>query len=135
VRLPAAPSVKVTAMLQLVLAARAELHLFEGAKSEAFVPLKPMLATLRDGEPLLVRITVCALLAVSTASALNDTEVELGKAIVAVTAVPVSETVCGEVGAASPNCSVAVRVPATVGVKLTETLQLHRPPRKCRSWW
>src|SRR5580692_10690789 len=73
--------------------------------------------------PLLVRVTVCALLAVPMVCALNDTEVGLAKAVEVVTAVPVSETVCGEVGAASLNCRVAVRVPAAVGVKVTETVQ------------
>ena len=38
--------------------------------------------------------------------------------------VPVSETLCGVRGALSVNCTAPFRVPVTVGVKVTETMQV-----------
>ena len=63
-RLPVAPGVKVTEMLQEAFAVRAEPQLFEALKSEAFVPLTAIPAMVNAAEPLLLRVMVCALLVV-----------------------------------------------------------------------
>lgn len=69
--------------------------------------------------PVLVNVTVCAALAVPTTK-LPKLKVEaLTDADAGVTAVPLTETVCGELGALSLRTREAVAVPGEVGSRVT----------------
>src|SRR5207302_1122473 len=68
VRLPAAPGVKLTLMVQLAPAATEVPQVSVWAKSPVLVPVTAMLETLSAPAPLLVRVTVCAVAEIGRAS-------------------------------------------------------------------
>ncbi len=68
-------------------------------------------------------VTVCAALAVPINWLPNDKAAGLNKATPALTPVPLSGTLCGDPAAESVTSRLAVRVPAAVGVNVTEAVQ------------
>ena len=74
--------------------------------------------------PLLLRATVCAVLAVPTLWLVKTNEPGFNEAMAAPTTVPLRETAWVDPAELSLKLRVAVRVPVAVGVKLTETEQL-----------
>ena len=73
--------------------------------------------------PVLDNVTVCAALTVPINWLLNVKAAGLNKATPALTPVPLSGTLCGEPAVESVTSSAAVRVPAAVGVNVTEVVQ------------
>jgi hypothetical protein len=125
---PAALGVKVTEIEQLEPAASVEGlsgQVFVCAKSPAFVPVIPIELIVRAPVPVLVRVTLCAELVVPTSCwpklRLVGENVTAGAGA---TPVPLSPTVCGEPGALSATETLALRLPARVGLKRTEIVQL-----------
>ena len=68
VRVPVALGVKVTLIVQFAPAARLVPHVFVCAKSPLFAPVMAMLEMFNVAEPMLLRVTACAALAVPTIS-------------------------------------------------------------------
>ena len=122
-RLPLAIGVKVTLMAHEAPAATELPQLLAWAKSPALTPESPMLVTVKAPLPELVRVTVCAVLAVPT-DWLPKARLE-GETLTA-DAVPVPErgTVCGLPAALSATVRAAVRFPVAAGLKLTLIVQL-----------
>jgi hypothetical protein len=126
VRAPTAVGVKVTLMVQLALAATLEPQvLLAMLKSPGLAPEVEMELMVRALVPVLVRVTVCGGLVVPTVWLANGRVVgdRLTKPVVPV---PFSATFWGLVGSASLIQRVAERVPPSVGVNVTVTVQL--PP-------
>ena len=127
-RLPGAPGVKVTEMVQLDPAVTEPAQLFVGAKSVELVPLIAILAIVNVAEPELLSVVVKAAVATPTVW-LPKTRVEGDTAAAATpTPVPVRLTVCVEPAvlfALSVTVRVAVRLPLAVGEKVTAILQLE----------
>ena len=123
VRLPLAEGVNVTLIVQLVPAATLAPQLLVCAKSLALVPASARLVMLKVALPVLLRVTVCAVLVVLTAwlpkARLVGERPSTG-------AVPVPErlTVCGLPLALSEMLSEAARLPLAEGVNLTLIVQL-----------
>jgi hypothetical protein len=91
------------------------------------VPVIATLAIVSDPVPELVKVTVCALAVTPTFVLLNGTTVGESPAAGTPVPVPVRETVCvvpDTLLALSVIVTVAMRVPAAVGLKVTEMLQL-----------
>src|SRR6266566_5530746 len=94
------------------------------AKSPALVPVSPMLVMVRVPAPLSVSVTVWAALLVPTFCVLK---LRLGglrlTAGAGVMPVPLKATLCGLPVALSASVRLALRAAATVGVKVTLTVQ------------
>src|SRR5882762_441666 len=124
VRLPAAPGVKVTLMVQLAPAATELPQLSVSAKSPVLVPVMAMLETFSAPAPLLVRVTVCAVAATPTLVVLNVKLAGLKPTVgEGAEPVPLRLIVCGLAGALSVMLIEAVRLPAAPGVKVTLMVQ------------
>ncbi len=82
-----------------------------------------MPAMLKGLPPVFDNVTVCAALAVPINWLPNDNVAGLNMATPAVTPVPLKGTLCGEPAAESVTSSAALRVPAAVGVNVTEAVQ------------
>jgi hypothetical protein len=123
VRVPAAVGVKVTEIVQLPPAATLDPQLLVSAKS----PDAVIEVTDRAAVPELVSVTVWAALVMPSACGANVRLVGESVTVGAVTAetapVPLKATVCGEPLALSVIVTAPVRVPAAVGVKVTERVQ------------
>jgi hypothetical protein len=127
-RLPGAPGVKVTEMRQFDPAATEPAQLFEAAKSDAFAPPMAMLAMVNAAVPELLRVMVCAPLAVATFWLGKTTVLGATAAAGTPAPVPVKFTVCvvpDTLLALSVIVIIAVRVPVAAGVKVTEMAQLE----------
>ena len=83
-----------------------------------------MLLSVSAAVPVLVSVTVCAALVVPTVWLANVRLVEDKLTTGIATAVPVSETACGLEAALSVSVIAPVSVPAAVGLKVTEIVQL-----------
>jgi hypothetical protein len=116
---PTAVGLKVTLRVQLAPAATLAPQVLVWEKS----PLAVMLVTLRATFPVLLSVTVCALLLVPTACAgkVREAGERLTRGAVPV---PVRLTVCVAGLALSVMVKVAVSEPARVGVKVTLRVQL-----------
>jgi hypothetical protein len=84
----------------------------------ALTPETTMLAL-----PVLVSVTTCAALEEPTACSANVSEVA-DKVFAGAPALPLSQSVCGLLGAESVTMIVPVRLPTEVGVNVTSTVQL-----------
>jgi hypothetical protein len=121
-RAPTAVGVNVTDAVQLALTPNVVQPLFEIAKS----PLATILLTVARTVPVLLTVINWAELAVLRAWAANvrplgvTVTVGLGKA----EPVPPRFTFCGELPPLSKNWRLPAHPPSTVGVKVTETVQL-----------
>jgi hypothetical protein len=125
-RLPAAVGVNVTEMLQFPPAATLAPHVLVCAKSPAFVPVTAMLVIDRAPDPVLFSVTAWAVLVAPTFWLVKVRLPEVSDAIGTPTPVPVRVTVCGDPDALSVMVTEAFRLPAAVGVNVTEMLQF--PP-------
>jgi hypothetical protein len=98
-----------------------------GTKSAELVPCETIDVMVSAALPELVTVKVCGAEDVPTVC---EAKVRLvgstEKLAVAVVAVPVSGTVCGEPAALSATCTFAVRLPEAVGLKVTVMVQ--EPP-------
>jgi hypothetical protein len=125
-RLPPAVGLKVTLMLQLALAARVPAptgQVVVWLKSPALVPVSPMLLMVRGAVPLLVSVTLWALLLVLTCR-LPKLRLEGLKVTAGAVPVPERPTVWGLPVALSVMATLAVRLPVAEGLKVTLMLQL-----------
>ena len=126
-RLPAAPGVKVTKIVQFEPAATLPAQVLVWAKSPAFVPLMVMLEIVSAPVPALLSFTVCAPLVVLTFWLANERAVGDSAADGTPVPVPLSNTVCVD-PATFPELSVIVNVllcaPAALGVNVTEIVQV-----------
>ena len=119
VLVPVAVGVKVTEMVQLAPALTEPPQVLVWVKS----PLAAMLEMVREVWPVLVRVTVCALLLVPEFWGGKVSEV--GDRLTSGPAPePFRVTVCGLLGALSVNFSKALRLPAAEGVNVTLTAQV-----------
>ena len=124
VRVPLAPGVKVTPIVQLVFAARvAPQVLALTVKSAALLPVRVTLLIVIEAFPELVNVTAWAVLVVLTSWAIKP---RLGRFSVARGPVPVPDRVtdCGLFKALCAMISVLNRVPTADGVKVTLMVQL-----------
>ena len=125
VRVPAAAGVNKIAMVQLPPAATEELQVSASVKSAASAPVKAMLEMLKLALPVLLRVTTCEELVMSTASFPKDRlEGERLAAALVLAPVPERLTVCGLPVALSVRVTAAVRVPVAAGLKVTLIVQL-----------
>ena len=127
VRAPAAVGVNVTLIVQLPLTATELPQVFVSAKSVVLVPAMLMLVMLKLTLPVLLRVTLCAELVTPTFS-LAKVRPEGDRLTWLERPVPVRLTVCGLPAALSEMLTVAVRVPAAVGVNVTLIVQLPLAP-------
>src|ERR1017187_10410675 len=125
-RIPAAVGVKVTEMLQLPPAATLAPQVLVCAKWPALVPVTPRLLIRRVAVPMLLSVTDWAALVVPTFWLAKVRLPAVSDTIGAPTPVPERVTVWGDPAALSVMVTDAPRIPAAVGVKVTEMLQL--PP-------
>jgi hypothetical protein len=119
VRVPAAVGVNVTLTMQFAPPFSVGGHVFVCPKS----PAEPIVT---DVAPVPVFLTVTGLLALVLPTACEANVKLAGVAVTVITVavpVPVKLTVCGEFDAVSVSEIVPVRVPATVGVNVTFTVQ------------
>ena len=123
VRVPAAVGVNVTLIVQLLFAATELPQVFVSAKSPGLVPVMLRLVMLKLVLPVLLSFTLCAGLVAPTFS-LAKVRHEGERLTWLERPVPVRLTVCGLPAALSEMLSVAVRVPAAAGVKVTLIAQL-----------
>jgi hypothetical protein len=116
---PAAVGVKVTLRVQLALAATLEPQVLVWEKS----PLAVMLVMLRVALPVLLSVTLCALLLVPTACAgkVNEARERLTCGALPV---PVSAMAIGSLSVLAFMVTAPVRVPTASGVKVTLRVQL-----------
>jgi len=112
---PTAVGSKCPWMVQLAAGARLTPHVFPNANEEAFVPVTAMLLMPSVQEPVLVRVTLCELVATPTISPPKDKLVDESDTVVAPSPVPVSAMVCGEFVALSVMVIAAVIAPIDVG--------------------
>jgi hypothetical protein len=117
--------VKVTLIVQLAAAATELPHVLVCAKSLALLPVTAMLVRLKVALPLLLRVTVCAELVVSTGW-LPKERLAAERLATGPLPVPVPErlTICGLPLALSVMVTAPLRVPVAVGVKVTLIVQL-----------
>jgi hypothetical protein len=128
VRLPVAVGAKVTLILQLPPAGTELPQLLDSLKSPAFVPVTAMPVMVKAAVPVLLRVTACAALVVPRIWLLKVRLVEL-RLTVGPPPVPVRLTLCtlpATLLLLSVMVKVAVRVPGSVGEKVTLMVQL--PP-------
>jgi hypothetical protein len=123
VRTPAAVGVNVTAMAQDALTARLEPQVVVRAKSALLVPVIVLEVSVSAAVPVLVTVTDWLMLDVPTGWLAKVRLVADSVTAGVPVAVPVSATVCGLPAALSVMATAAVRVPVTVGVNVTETVQ------------
>ena len=123
-RLPLAAGVNVTAIVQVVLAARVVLQVVFWLKSAELVPVNPMLAMLRIALPVLLRVKLSGELAVASGW-LEKLKLEGERPPSGAPPVPVKLTVWGLFVALSVKVKVAARLPAVVGTNVMVTVQLH----------
>ena len=125
VRVPLAAGVNKIAMVQVPPAATAGLQVSTSVKSPASAPVKAMLEMLKLAPPVLLSVTTCEELTMSTASFPKDRVVgESLAAALALPPVPERLTLCGLPVALSVTVTAAVRVPAAAGLKVTLIVQL-----------
>ena len=133
-RVPVAVGEKLMDTLQLVPAAsvRPEQPSLTSVKSRGFAPRVAALLMNSGAPPVLATVTDCAALVVPIACAPNVSAVgvkvtagpDAGGGGGGVAPLPERETLWGLLEALSVKASAAVRAPAVVGLKATETLQL-----------
>jgi len=125
VRAPDAVGLNVTLIVQFALAASDAGQALLSAKSPAFAPVSEMPVIASAALPEFVSVTVCAGLAVFSASEPNVSEVgaSVTAGAVAAAPVPVSGTVCGLPVALSPTETAALRAPVAVGLNVTLIVQ------------
>jgi hypothetical protein len=123
VREPEAVGENVTLMTQLAFEATELPHVLVCAKSPEFVPVNPMLLTVKAALPVLVKVTVWTLLVEPTFCPANVRLEGLTPAVGAVP-IPVSPTVCGLLTSESDTLTEALRVKAAVGVNITDIVQV-----------
>lgn len=125
VRAPAVLGENATEMVQLPATATLAPQVFVWLKLLAFVPVSAIEAIANEAVPVLVRVTVCAVLEVPTVCPAKVSAVTLKEATGdGIVPVPLSATLCGELPALSVRVSVPVSVPPVVGAKNTEMVQL-----------
>jgi hypothetical protein len=125
--LPAAAGVKVTPMLQEPPALRLLPQVLAAiVKAEALVPPIAMEVIGRDAVPALANVKVCDVLVDPTVTLPKDALVGVSAAwgAVALAPVPLNEAVWGEPAASSATVTAALKLPAAVGAKVTEMVQL-----------
>lgn len=126
VKLVAEAGVKVTEMVQLAPAASVSPQVLVSAKSLELVPAMEIPAIESVALPVFISVVDCAALVVpttdekATVAGENETPGAAGAV-----PVPLSATVCGEPVALSAIESVAAKLAAETGVKVTETAQLE----------
>src|SRR6266851_1832291 len=127
VRVPVAVGAKVTLIVQVAPAATEAPQVFVCAKSPLFVPVMAMLEIINAAVPVLDRLTICTALVLPTRwppkLILAPPNTTIGA-----TPVPVSETTCGLPAALSVMVTAPLRVPLSVGVNVTLTVQLAPMP-------
>jgi len=122
VLVPVAVGVKPTVIVQLAPAATEPPQLFVWLKSPLLVPLIAKLVIVRRAVPVFVSVTFIGVSAVPTRILPND-KLVFDRLTTGPTPVPVRLAVCGLFVALSVTLSVAVRVPAAVGLKVTLIVQ------------
>jgi hypothetical protein len=125
-RLPTAVGSNVTEIVQFAPTAKLAAQVLVSAKSAEFVPPITMLVIVRGPVPVLVRVTVCALVVTPTLMPANVRLLGEAPATGIPTPVPLSEAVCVEpvtLPVLSVTVSVALRLPGAVGVNVTEIVQ------------
>lgn len=124
-RAPRAVGVNVTLTTQFKPAARVAPQVFaEMAKSPGFAPVRVMLVIVTVAGPVLVSVTVCALLMAARAMLPNARLAGLIFTANAVTPVPESDALFGLPAALVVKVSAADRTPVADGVNVTLTAQL-----------
>ena len=134
-RLPVAVGAKVTLMLQLPPATTELPQLLDSLKSPLFAPVTAMLVMVKAAVPVLVRVTGCAELVIPRVWLPKVRLVEL-RLTVGPPPVPVRFTLCvlpATLLLLSVMVTAAVRVPGSVGVKVTLIVQLPPPPPNFRN--
>jgi guanyl-specific ribonuclease Sa len=115
---PTAVGLKVTEMAQEALAASELPQVLDWAKTEAFVPVKETPLMDKAAVPVFLSVMVCAAAVEPTLVAAKVRVVGERLTAGTPTPVPVRMRVCGVLGALSLKLSVAVKVPAAVGLKV-----------------
>ena len=131
-KFPDSAGANATSATQLAEAASVAPHVLEVIlKSFGFVPPSAMLLMFNDVVPLFVSVAAFAAPVLPIVTETQFRAVGLTDALpeVVATAVPVNATVCGVFIAESVKLSVALRVPAAVGLKTTEAEQLAAAAR------
>ena len=123
VRVPAAEGLNMIAIVQLPPAATGWLHVSFSVKSAASAPLKAMLLMLKVALPVLLRVTVCAVLMISSGW-LPKARLVGERLTRAAVPVPERLTVWGLPLALSEMLTAAVRLPLAEGVNVTLIVQL-----------
>jgi hypothetical protein len=125
VRVPLAAGVNKIAIVQVPPAGTAGLQVSTSVKSPALAPVKTRPEMLKLAPPVLLRVTTCEELTMSTPSLPKDKLVgERLAAALALPPVPARLTLCGLPEALSVTMMPAVRVPAADGLKVTLIVQL-----------
>ena len=104
-------------MVQLAPAARLLPQEFANANEDASAPVTAMLVIDSGDPPVLVNVTDCDGLVVSTTWFPNERLVEVSNTAGAVTPVPLSEMLCGDPPALSVMITAAENGPVVAGVK------------------
>jgi len=123
VRAPLATGVNKTAMVQLLPAATEDPQVSTSEKSPGSVPAKAIPETVKVALPVLLKVTTCEELVVSTATLPKD-RLEGEKLVAAAVPVPLRLTLCGLPDALSVRVTEAVKAPAAAGLKVTLIVQL-----------
>ena len=136
-KLAAEAGVKVTEMPQLAPAASAPPQVVVSAKSAGLAPVMVMLLMVRVALPGFDSVIDCAVAVVPTVVLGKGRLVGLSKACGNSGAVPVllSVAVCGVLAALSVTETVAEKLAALVGVKVTEMMQLAPAAGFLRKLW
>jgi hypothetical protein len=125
VKLAAEAGVKVMEMVQLTPAASVSPQVLVSEKSLELVPAMEIPVIESVAFPVFIRVVDCAALVVpATAEKVSVTGESETPGAAGAVPVPLSATVCGEPVALSAIESVAAKLAAEVGVKVTETVQL-----------
>jgi hypothetical protein len=124
-KLAAEAGVKVMDMEQLALAASELPQVLVCAKSVGLVPVIEIPEMVRAAVPVFLSVTVCAVeVEPKTAEKVSDVGEREAAGADAAVPVPLKATVCGEPVALSATESVAAKLAADAGVKVTEIEQL-----------
>ena len=124
-KLAAEAGVKVTEMEQVAFAASELPQVLVWAKSVGFVPVIEIPEMVSAAVPVFLSVTVCAVeVEPETAEKVSDVGEREAAGADAVVPVPLRVTVCGEPVALSATESVAAKLAADAGVKVTEMEQL-----------
>jgi hypothetical protein len=119
----AAVGLNVAEIVQLPAAARVAPQVVVSAKLETFVPPSEIVTPVSIAVPVFVSVTVWAALVVAICVVGNEIAV-LDRDAWGATAEPLRMTLCGEPVALSATLSIPLAVPAAVGRKPTEIVQL-----------